>query len=138
MMKGQKGITLVALIITIIVMLILVGVTISVAMNGGLFSKADQAKRDTQAAKVAEAAALAKAEILSDFYTATNDEDREKPAAENAEEGKVDVKSLIESYLGDETIEISVKDTATGYEVETNLDFDETITIDLTGIDFAE
>lgn len=39
-MKGQKGITLVALVITIIVMLILVGVSVTVAINGGLFTNA--------------------------------------------------------------------------------------------------
>jgi type II secretory pathway pseudopilin PulG len=40
---SQKGITLIALIITIIVMLILAGVTIDVALDGGLFSKAEEA-----------------------------------------------------------------------------------------------
>ena len=39
-MKGQKGITLVALVITIIVMLILVGVSVTVALKGGLFKTA--------------------------------------------------------------------------------------------------
>ena len=38
-MKTKKGITLIALIITIIVMLILVGVTANVAINGELFKK---------------------------------------------------------------------------------------------------
>ena len=44
----NKGITLIALIITIIVMLILVGVTINVAINGGLFEKAETATKQTQ------------------------------------------------------------------------------------------
>lgn len=43
MMKGQKGITLIALVITIIVMLILVGVSVTVALNGGLFDTAKNA-----------------------------------------------------------------------------------------------
>ena len=42
-----NGITLIALIITIIVMLILVGVTISVALNGGLFKTAQEATTNT-------------------------------------------------------------------------------------------
>ena len=46
--KKEKGITLIALIITIIVMLILVGVTINVALNGGLFDKAKTAADKTQ------------------------------------------------------------------------------------------
>lgn len=54
MMKGEKGITLVALVITIIVMLILVGVSITVAIQGGLFDTARDAASGTQAAAAAE------------------------------------------------------------------------------------
>lgn len=50
MMKGQKGITLIALVITIIVMLILVGVSITVAMQGGLFDTARSAATGTNEA----------------------------------------------------------------------------------------
>ena len=46
----KKGITLIALIITIIVMLILVAVTITVALNGGIFNNATDAKVKTQKA----------------------------------------------------------------------------------------
>ena len=49
-----RGITLVALIITIIVMLILVGVTISMAVNGGLFDYAGKATGETNNAIKAE------------------------------------------------------------------------------------
>ena len=44
----NKGITLIALVITIIVMLILVGVTISMAVNGGLFDYAGKASGQTK------------------------------------------------------------------------------------------
>jgi len=54
MLKKQNGITLIALIITIIVMLILVGVTINVALNGGLFTKAEEAKKGTEIASEKE------------------------------------------------------------------------------------
>ena len=50
----SKGITLIALVITIIVMLILVAVTISMAINGGLFEKAGKATEDTRNAMDAE------------------------------------------------------------------------------------
>ena len=50
----NKGITLIALVITIIVMLILVGVTISMAVNGGLFDYAGKAAGDTNNALKAE------------------------------------------------------------------------------------
>lgn len=42
-MKNQKGITLVALIITIIVMLILVAVSVAVVINSNLLGTADKA-----------------------------------------------------------------------------------------------
>lgn len=45
---NNKGITLIALIITIIVMLILVAVTVSVAINGELFSKSKYAAQKTE------------------------------------------------------------------------------------------
>ena len=49
--KSQKGITLVALIITIIVLLILAIVSIRLVMNGGII---DRAQRGTQAYSDAE------------------------------------------------------------------------------------
>ena len=58
---SQKGITLIALIITIIVMLILVGVTINVVLNGGLFQKAETATYQTEASLVKEQLEIAKA-----------------------------------------------------------------------------
>ena len=53
-LKKQKGITLIALIITIIVMLILVGVTVNVALNGGLFEKAETATKGTEEKAILE------------------------------------------------------------------------------------
>ena len=53
-MRGQKGITLIALVITIIVMLILVAVTITMAVNGGLFDYAKKAGQETNTATDAE------------------------------------------------------------------------------------
>ena len=50
----KKGITLIALIITIIVMLILAAVTINIAVNGGLFGYAGKATSDTVKAKEME------------------------------------------------------------------------------------
>lgn len=48
--RENKGITLIALIITIIVMLILVGVSVNVALNGGLFDTAKTAAEKTDQA----------------------------------------------------------------------------------------
>ena len=65
-MKEQKGITLIALIITIIVMLILVAVTINVALNGGLFTKAKDATLKTEIAQIQEQLLIAKAEKIAE------------------------------------------------------------------------
>lgn len=43
MLKSSKGITLVALVITIIVLLILAGVTLSIVMNGNIIGQAQNA-----------------------------------------------------------------------------------------------
>lgn len=53
-MRTEKGITLIALVITIIVMLILVAVTITMAINGELFKNAQDAGTKTNAAVEAE------------------------------------------------------------------------------------
>ena len=53
-MKKQKGITIIALIITIILMLILATVSINVAINGGLFEKARDAVSSTEIASEKE------------------------------------------------------------------------------------
>ena len=50
-LKNKNGITLIALVITIIVMLILAGVTITMAVNGGLFDYAKRAGEETEIAR---------------------------------------------------------------------------------------
>jgi hypothetical protein len=52
--KIAIGITLIALIITIIIMLILAGVTIAIIMNGGLFTQAQDAVIATRASTIEE------------------------------------------------------------------------------------
>ena len=51
-LKSEKGITLVALVITIIVLLILAGVTIATLTgNNGILTKANEAKESTEVEK---------------------------------------------------------------------------------------
>ncbi len=59
----NRGITLIALVITIIVMLILVAVTVSVALNGGLIGKTNEAVEETEKAQFIESAYLAYADL---------------------------------------------------------------------------
>ena len=53
-LKEQKGITLVALVITIIILLLLAAISIQSLTNTGLFEKADEAKRKTKNAQAEE------------------------------------------------------------------------------------
>ena len=65
-MRKERGITLIALIITIIVMLILVGVTINVAINGGILGKAEKVSFQTQVRQIHEGLQIQKAILLAD------------------------------------------------------------------------
>jgi flagellar basal body-associated protein FliL len=70
LLEKQKGITLVALVITIIVMLILASVTISMLVNGGLIDKAKGATSDTKTATENEQNIIKEYENLIDEYAA--------------------------------------------------------------------
>lgn len=60
----QRGITLIALIITIIVLLILSGITISIAISGGLISKAKNSAKTHEMAQLKERATIKEQEIM--------------------------------------------------------------------------
>ena len=65
--KGNKGITLIALVITIIVLLILAGVTISTLMgNSGITSNASLSKMMNELSKYKEEVELYKANKIVD------------------------------------------------------------------------
>lgn len=71
MRKSNQGITLVALVITIIVMLILAGVSVNlVAGSRGIMTRAANAVSTNEAATGAEQAELKIAEIQVDYYEA--------------------------------------------------------------------
>lgn len=59
-MKNQvRGITLIALVITIIVLLILAGISIAMLTGeNGILTKADEAKRETRRQEIIESAKL--------------------------------------------------------------------------------
>ena len=53
-LKNKNGITLIALVITIIILLILAGISISSLTNNGLFGKTEEADRKTEIAQIKE------------------------------------------------------------------------------------
>ena len=114
--KSQnKGITLVALVITVVVMLILAGVAISAIINGdGLFNRTTQAEREHVKSSILEVVDMAELDLT----------------IENAETGKkIDINSLIEkikeiSSINEEDYIISVDEeeqSATIIDKKTNV-----------------
>lgn len=71
-MRKQKGITLIALIITIIIMMILVGVTVTVAIKGELFDKAKQAATGMTMAQIQEKAEMVKYTVFIETESGSN------------------------------------------------------------------
>ena len=73
-MRNNKGITLIALVITIIVLLILAGVSIAMLTGqNGILTQAGNAKTDTAKAEAKEAIKLAVNEILTNSMDPTYD-----------------------------------------------------------------
>ena len=71
--KNIKGITLIALVITIVVLLILAGISISALTQTGLFEKTKQAEQKYENAQVEENITLASYENGIDTFVATRD-----------------------------------------------------------------
>jgi len=66
-MQEKKGISLIVLVITIIVMIVLAGAIILSLNNAGIIGKANQAVRDTDEATVKELAQMAWAEAYTEY-----------------------------------------------------------------------
>ena len=108
--KNEKGITLVALVITIIVLLILAGVTLAMVMgDSGIFGKANSAKEKTQLSNAEETIRL---EVLENQVKSkagdaslTNDQLKEEIAKKLTEQGYTVSGSTV-TYYEDKTIDI--------------------------------
>jgi len=76
MFKNTKGITLISLIVTIIILLILAGISIASLTGSGLFSKAQQAKQEQENAIIKEGGILANYEdIINGYLSGTTRDD---------------------------------------------------------------
>ena len=69
-MKNQKGITLVALVVTIVVLLILAGITIALVMNpeSSIFGNARKAETETNSGSVKELVSTAFAAAETNYF----------------------------------------------------------------------
>ena len=83
-MRNNKGITLIALVITIIVLLILAGVSIAMLTgNNGILTQAGNAKTETAQAEAEEAVKLAVNEILANSMDPSYEGDEDEINVEN-------------------------------------------------------
>ena len=73
--KGKKGITLVALVVTIVILLILAGISISALTQTGLFSRAKQAEQKSKESQEQENTTLGTYENEIDKYISGKTED---------------------------------------------------------------
>ena len=102
-MKSNKGITLIALVITIIVMLILVGVTVSAAINGKLFDTAKKAAKDTEKAKQEELDYMEDAKNKIDEILGVTTDDKVEEIISKPVEGETEVYAIL---FSDGTMEL--------------------------------
>ena len=96
---NNKGITLVALVITIIILLILAGISIQAITNTGLFANAKKAKERTMEAQLKEELSLAIQSIQTEEIYKGNSVTLETLAGENGQ---------LKNVLGDDLSEAEV------------------------------
>ena len=135
-MKNQKGITLIALVITIIVLLILAGVSIAMLTGeNGILTKADTATTKRAIAEVDEAIRLGLDEILANKMDPTFNNTSTDSNGVSAEISVKNLETAIkqnnskllnDTALGTDTADDSVKVTYTYKGTEYNWKIDTT------------
>ncbi len=125
---GKRGITLIALVITIIVLLILAGVTIATLTgDNGILTRAQEAKNKTEEASDIEKIrlAIAEAQIGEKRYQELEQNNLQKAINSQFEE-----RNVVVSDNGNETFTVSCLDTLKDYiisgnEVKEGIDWNE-------------
>ena len=123
MMRNQRGITLIALVITIIVLLILAGVSIAMLTgDNGILTNSTKAKAQNELGTAKDQIALAANEALTDYYAGVY--------ASNNTTGEYTndaVVTAVKTAIKNETVVSTVTKTTT------NLDTGNTFTLECNG-----
>ena len=115
-MKNQKGITLIALVITIIVLLILAGVTIATLTGeNGILTQADSAKDSSNRAEAIEKINLALNAVKASIYAQQVSEPTYQPIDDN---GMLD--SNIKNILEKDQIKTTEANNTYAYKLESD------------------
>ena len=131
-MKNNKGITLIALVITIIILIILAGVSINLIINNdGIIGKAEQAKVETEKQTATEKMNLKITNIQMEAYTKTQELPNLQKLADNlCEDNEIQyvtlasnkVASLEKITVGEaESIFTKMKDYPYEFEINSSL-----------------
>ena len=128
--RNKRGITLIALIITVVVMLILAGVAIAAVVDGeGLFSKTRQAVDTYENAQKEEGEKIQSMINEIDKYLGNNTETEEETLVEAFKAGKIHVGDYITNYndtLKNKSDFVNIEEEESGvyitqtYRVDTN------------------
>ena len=132
MEKREKGITLVALVITIVILLILAGIAIA-ALTGdnGLFSRAQQAKEETIKSQLKEEITMSIQEIQTEELPKGNNVTLETLADGQLESKLKDITVALENdeingeykdyeYTIDSNLNVTINGAATGVRIKGN------------------
>ena len=135
-LKSKNGITLIALIITVIIMLILAGVAIAAVVDGdGLFSKTRQATETYENAAREEGDTIQSMINQIDEYLGNAEEGETLVEAFNA--GKIKVGDYITNYndkVTNKSKEVSIEENETGVEGTQTYKFDTNTTWRVLGL----
>ena len=112
----ERGITLIALVVTIVVLLILAGVSLNLILgNNGIITKAKESRTETRMAQIDEQVKLAIGDAYTDGIGSITDSGLKSALNNRLGEGTYDIS-------GDETTgwKVTVKETGKVYEISAN------------------
>ena len=112
----ERGITLIALVVTIVVLLILAGVSINLVLgNNGIISKAKESRTETRMSQIDEQVKLAIGDAYADGIGSITDSGLKSALNNRLGEGTYDIS-------GDETTgwKVTVKETGKTYDITSN------------------
>lgn len=112
----ERGITLIALVVTIVVLLILAGISLSLVLgNNGIITKAKESRTETRMAQIDEQVNLAIGDAYTDGIGSITDSGLKSALNNHLGEGTYDIS-------GDETTgwQVTVKETGKTYNITAN------------------
>lgn len=113
MKKSEKGITLIALVITIIVLLILAGISISMlSEDNGILQRATDAKIETERTEIEEQLKLASMDLSIKSYLGTDEQNLENVISEVKKQDKYRDKLISETPSGRAIIGVKLDETS--------------------------